>query len=207
MSNHLSLILLAAGKSSRMGDANKLLLPINNDPILKTVLSQISKISIDQKIIVTGFQAEKIKPLIDKSIFEIIHNPNFEEGMTSSIQAGISALSKNSIGVMIIPADLPNLDSKILTKLVDVFLENYLKNAKTIVASTENGVQKNPVIFSSYYYSEILAHKNKNGCKEIIESHLKNVTSVEISSKDFFQDIDTPADYKKIVDETTERNS
>jgi molybdenum cofactor cytidylyltransferase len=200
----IDIIILAAGKSERMGESNKLLLPFQGKPILQRVLNHVARLPFDQRIVVTGFQHELIEPLIDYAMLSYVYNPNFEDGMTSSIQTGIKSLSKESIGVMIIPGDLPNIDSANLERLTNTFLECLKTNPKTIVVATEKGVQKNPVIFSAFYYPEILAHKSKNGCKEIIQNHTKNVTSVEITAEGFFRDIDTPADYQKIVDETTE---
>jgi molybdenum cofactor cytidylyltransferase len=198
MAAQTDIILLAAGKSERMGLSNKLLLTLAGEPLLALVLEELRQTHAHQRIVVTGHEAEKIATLIPTESFLTVHNPGFEEGMTSSIQCGVKSLAASSTGVMIVPGDLPNLRAASLNRLMDTFQRMLTQNDKLIVAASDQGVQKNPVIFSSYYYAEILNHSTPNGCKKIIENHTENLVLVEIQDKQFFSDIDTPQDYAMI---------
>jgi molybdenum cofactor cytidylyltransferase len=196
MKNSPDIIVLAAGQSRRMAPLNKLLLPLNGATMIANTLKVVSQVNANEKIVVTGFQSEKLASLIDSRQFRKTHNPLFENGMTSSIQIGIKSLSKNSIGAMIIQADLPNLNSVVLQKLIDEFVLANQRNSKIIIAPTYKGVQKNPVIFSAYYFKQILNHSEKNGCKKILEDHYAEINFIEFEDSSFFEDIDTPTDYE-----------
>jgi molybdenum cofactor cytidylyltransferase len=200
------IIVLAAGKSHRMGKINKLFLSVNAHTLLSRSLDEIGKVHAGKKLVVTGYEANRVTALVDTSLFEIVHNPNYEIGMTTSIQAGISGLPVQSPGVMIIPADMPFISTAGLQELCNTFSAALAKSAKTIAIAADNGAIKNPVIFSSRYYEQILQHKSPNGCKQIVEQNMDHVVVVNINNPYFFRDIDTPEDYQEFLNETAGRN-
>jgi molybdenum cofactor cytidylyltransferase len=199
-------IILAAGKSHRMGKINKLLLSVNAQTLLNRSLGETGKIRAGKKIVITGYEASRVKDLVDTSRFEIVHNPNYEDGMTSSIQAGIRELTAQSTGVMILPADMPFVNAPDLQQLFGAFSAARAKNDKTIAVAVDKGTIKNPAIFSSHYYHLILQHKNPNGCKQIVEQNMDHVVKVAINNPYFFRDIDTPEDYQEFLNETAGRD-
>ena len=90
----ISTILLAAGQSKRMSGENKLIKNVKGIPLIKCALNNILKSSVDETVIVLGYQSEIIEKLIDKSDkIKFVFNPNFATGMSSSIKKGIENLS------------------------------------------------------------------------------------------------------------------
>jgi len=203
MNCDIDIIVLAAGKSARMGRKNKLTLPFEKTTIIEKVLETITPIQANKKIVVTGYEAEKLRKVINPTTFRLVHNSDFSSGMSRSIQEGIKALDQNSIGAMIIPGDMPYIDKDNINHLIDHFNNNIVKNKEIIVVPTENEIQKNPVIFSSYYYPLLLESIEPNGFKKIVQSHSKHVLELSISNTFFFKDIDTVENYQAILSEAT----
>ena len=93
----ISTILLAAGQSKRMSGENKLIKNVKGIPLIKCALNNILKSSVDETVIVLGYQSEIIEKLIDKNDkIKFVFNSNFETGMASSIKKGVENLSKKN---------------------------------------------------------------------------------------------------------------
>ena len=118
----VSATILAAGQSSRMENGNKLLLPINEIPMISHVCNTVLKAALDPVVVVTGCDNELVTQAIPTAINEIIYNSHWQSGMASSIYSGISALPKNIDGNMIVLGDMPMLSNNTLDLLIDEFI-------------------------------------------------------------------------------------
>jgi molybdenum cofactor cytidylyltransferase len=193
----LSAIVLAAGLSKRMGDINKLLLPYNNKTIIETTLENILASEIDEVIVVTGYEAEKTKSVIQHLPVTIVHNPDYKEGMTTSIQCGIEHV--NDTGYMVCLADMFMITSEEYTLLKKTYEENFTENPKYIYLPRYNNEKGNPVIFSPYYKKAILEHKKMEGCKVIVQSNKENIFWADMPTNHVLQDMDYYEDYKEYI--------
>ncbi len=104
-------IVLAAGKSSRHGKSNKLLTEIHNKPLIFHTVNEIINSKAKKVIIVTGRDHKEICNILKGFNVDIIHNQNYETGISSSISSGVEHLPKNSSSTMICLADMPLLAS------------------------------------------------------------------------------------------------
>lgn len=192
MKKKLSAVLLAAGTSSRMGKANKLLLPLKSKAMLCHCVEQLQQSKIEEIIVVTGHEEALIRSVLQdyNAAITIVHNPNFRQGMTSSIQKGIAACAKTTQGFMICLGDMPFLKTLDYNRLIDAF-----KGANQIIAPYFGQRRGNPILFGANYKTALLNHTQPNGCKEILKTNSKQVVPVQFDQEQTFQDIDFPNDY------------
>ena len=114
-------IVLAAGRSSRMGPHNKLLQPIDGSTIIARVAGAAIASGANPVIVVTGFEADRVEEAISGLDVTFVNNPNFDEGMSGSIKAGLSVLPARSDGAMILLGDMPDVEARDLKLLMGAF--------------------------------------------------------------------------------------
>lgn len=195
----VSVIVLAAGLSKRMGVANKLLLPYHNKTIIEITVENIIASGIQEIVVVTGHEHEKVEQAIQHMPVKLIFNPDYEKGMTTSIQAGIRHATGN--GCMICLADMYSITSSEYSFLANEFGKVFLQNSKCICVPRFNNEKGNPVIFSSAYKDAILQHTDMEGCKSIVQANKENIYWIEMKTDHILQDLDYPEDYKKLSKE------
>ena len=196
---NISAIVLAAGLSQRMGDNNKLFLDFKGKPLVAHVIDQVAQSNVHQVILVTSeISIEKIQAL-EIGDSQIIINPDYQRGMTTSIQAGIENSSDKNEGYMICLGDLPLIQTETFNFLIESFSEEFRKNKEIITIPTFQGKKGNPVIFSSAYRDKILAHTEPEGCRGIIEEHQKQANQVKVSDPGILNDVDTEEDYIQLI--------
>lgn len=191
----ISILVLAAGASSRMKDKAKQLLPWKNTTLLGHAIDQARKVS-DSVTVVIGANAETIKNIIPKKV-ESIYNPNWESGMGSSIAAGAHhILEKNDFldGIMIMLADQPLLDANYLHQL----MVSFEKDKSKIITTSYGKKMGVPAIFPKAAFSELLQLNLDVGAKYVIENQIENCIAINPHGKEI--DIDTIKDYNQLTD-------
>ena len=194
----ISAIILAAGASTRMGRKNKLLLPYNNEPIISHVCRTVLNTRLNPVIVVTGFENIQVEKELPKEIARIVYNDDWEKGMASSISAGISALSEDIQGSMIVLGDMPLITQLTLDLLICEFNHHQGGN---IVYPLYGNRQGNPVIFPRKYFHEILTANGDRGCKKILKKYPGEGIGVSVESDEVVLDCDTQDDYFLIKSE------
>ncbi|TRX51596.1 nucleotidyltransferase family protein [Fulvivirga sp. M361] len=190
-------IVLSAGRSLRMGDENKLFLPFQGATIIATVIDNLMKSDINDIIIVTSdFSKDKLLPYQNGRI-QIVENTEYQKGMTTSIQKGVHSAT-NAAGYMICLGDQPFITPDTYNLLIKVFHKHYAQNSKKIIVPFYKKEKGNPVIFSSHYKKTILAHREPEGCKEIVQDNQRHIIRVQINTEEILKDIDTLEDYENI---------
>jgi molybdenum cofactor cytidylyltransferase len=192
----LSAIILAAGSSVRMGDANKLLLPFKNKTVVEIVVENIIAAGIDEVIVVLGYQATQVKNVLQHLPVCFVSNADYKKGITTSIQYGVSIATGN--GYMICLADMVKISSAEYKSLRDFFENKYLLNHSCICIPVFNSQKGNPVIFSSSYKEAILQCAYMDGCKKIVEENKENLFLPEMSTNNVLTDIDSKDDYENL---------
>jgi molybdenum cofactor cytidylyltransferase len=206
----ISAILLAAGESKRMGNQNKLLLPFRGRTMVENIVDTLGASQVDQVIVVLGHEADQVKYVLGDRPVQLVYNQHYPQGMTSSIQCGVKAADPNTQGLMICLSDLPRIQVEDVNYLLEHFqqsvwakdpppnspLQKLQKGGdRSIIIPTFQGQRGHPVIFSSEYQSEILAHSDPNGCQGIIKRYSQQVLEVQMDSDRCLKDIDTWWDY------------
>lgn len=189
----ISAIILAAGEAKRMGKL-KQLLPLGQSTILEKTIENVASSRVDETIVVLGYQAEKIISRINSAPVKIIVNPLYQDGMSTSIIAGLMAIETEADAVMLVLADQPFIDSQIINHMLD----EYKSHNKGIVIPVHRGKRGHPVIISLRYKSELLNLKGDIGAREVIPRHSDDVHEVKVGSPRITLDIDTEENYKSL---------
>ena len=194
----ISATILAAGGSSRMEDENKLLLPFQESLVINQVCNTILNSGLKPVIVVTGFEHKKIEKALPKSIDQIIHNPEWEDGMAGSIYAGMSILPDTVDGNMIVLGDMPLLTTHTLKQLIEQFC---VHEGKQIIYPVYSGQQANPVIFPRKYFKEILSSTGDKVCKKVLKQYPDDAVEVLVDSNEVILDCDTKDDYFRMIEQ------
>ena len=189
----ISAILLAAGQSKRMDGENKLTKEIQGTPLIKHSVKNILASSIDELIVVLGYQKEIIEKLIDKNKkIKFVFNKDFESGMASSIKVGLNHLSKNTEYFFICLGDMPMVNSDIYNQLINS------RNQKNIIVPTYNGQQGNPVLFDKSMKEKIMAITGDVGAKKILELNKDKILNLEINDQSVTKSFNTQDDFSSL---------
>ena len=179
-------ILLAAGESKRFGDKNKLSEMINDKPIINHVLDTLFEIfDYSELIVIVGHEHKLIKNFILNKNIKILENIDYKKGIGTSIALGVNYLEKDIDGVMIIPADMPYLNSKDLINLEKKFIE---LNCEKVVMPEYNSRIGNPVILPRNYFNTLKSLKDDFGARSLIKK--KDIITFKTGFGTIF-DIDT----------------
>ena len=192
----ISAILLAAGQSTRMNGENKLVKQIKGVPLIQHTVKNILLSSVNEIIIVTGFENELVEKTIgvNKKIKFILNN-NYKDGISSSIKKGIKNFLKKSEAFFICLGDMPMVNQSIYNKLIKSRY-NYNKkkkplDKKEIIVPTYSDQIGNPVLFSKFMKDKIMQIDGDVGAKKIIELNKKNILNIPFKSKGVILDFDT----------------
>ena len=182
----ISSILLAAGQSKRMNGENKLAKKIQGIPLIKLSVKNILASSVDELIIVLGYQKEIIEKLIDKNKkIKFVFNKDFENGMASSIRMGLSHLPENTEAFFICLGDMPMVSSDIYNQLIES------KNRKDILVPIYKNLQGNPVLFSISMKDKIKTVEGDVGAKKIIDMNKDKILFFETNDISVTKDFNT----------------
>ena len=189
----IAVLILAAGKASRMGEP-KQLLAYKGQTLLEHAIHEVQATGLDGIYVILGAYAEKIKPKIEASV-SIIENENWKAGLSSSIKAGVQTVkAKDFDAVLLTLGDQPHVDTLFLNELINL----HLQHPQEIIAS---GYAKRigvPAIFPARYFDELLQLEGDRGAQALLNA--KNTKVQVLRAKHKLIDIDTPEDYKRLLD-------
>lgn len=193
----ISILLLAAGSSSRMGQS-KQLLPWGSDTLLTHACKTALKTRVSHVAVVLGANAEKHSELLKSLSVDVVINSEWSTGMGSSIRTGVDYLIKKSpdlAAIVVMACDQPLISTDHLTQL----MEKLRKEKSEIVATQYADTFGVPVLFSSKYFGDLMALPHSTGARKIVETNLKRATFVLFEEGKI--DLDTPDDYAKFVNQ------
>ena len=196
----ISAVILAAGESRRMGKQNKLLLPLGGEALLVKLVKSVCASDVSQILVVIGHESEKIRQELNDLPLSFVYNPNFSEGMTTSIKSGVKEASPDCDGFLICLADMPFINTPEINKLIHAYVKNRIKEKRLIVLPVFQGHRGNPVLFSSEFRNDILEYKKESGCKEIIMNNSESVKEIVMDNDNMLLDVDTMEDYQRLTE-------
>jgi molybdenum cofactor cytidylyltransferase len=182
-------LLLAAGSSRRMGKANKLLSDIGGTAMVVRVAEQIVKSQADGILVVTGHEAKDIKTALKNIATGFVHNPDFVDGLSTSLKTGLTALPPNIDGVIVCLGDMPLLKASQIDKLIQAFDP---VEGRSICVPVHGRKRGNPVLWGKQHIAEILAITGDIGARHLLEDHADQVIEVPIDTDGVLFDVDTP---------------
>ena len=152
--NRIAAVVLAAGRSTRMGGTNKLVAEIGGKPLVRIAAEQALASRAQPVIVVTGHQRERVEKALVGLPVRIVHNPDFADGLGTSLKAGIAAVPAEADGVVVCLGDMPQVDAALIDRLIAAFNP---EQGALAVMPTFNGKRGNPVLWSRRFFPELMA--------------------------------------------------
>ena len=196
----IAALILAAGLSRRMGKANKLLAEIDGAAMVARAADAVAASKAEPVIVVTGHEAERVRAALAGRRLRFVNNPDFAQGLASSLKCGLAALPADADGVLIALGDMPRIKPQQLDRLIAAF--NPLEG-RAICVPTAHGKRGNPVLFARRFFAEMSRLKGDTGARQLIGQHHDVVAEVEVDDEGVLVDIDSPDKLLKLRAEGT----
>ena len=186
-------VILAAGMSSRMGEA-KQLLRLGEHTLLDQVLENVRASDVDEIVLVLGHAAEKIMESVASKSLRVAINHAYREGMGMSLRTGISALPSGIDAALIVLADQPFVRPATLKQLMD----QYRKSNAQIVIPMYKGFRGNPVLLDRSVFPEVMALSGDIGCRAVFGDHLEGLVKLPVDDVGILLDLDSKDDFERL---------
>ncbi len=191
-SKWISLIILAAGKSTRFG-TNKLLFELGGKTFIERVVRQSLESKAQEVIVVVGYEAKKIKEILKNLSCKIVLNPYFDKGQSSSVILGVKSVKEYAKAALILPGDVVLVNAGHINKVIDKFYST----ESVIVVASHKGKMGHPILIDSVLFDEVLKIREVTfGLKEIINKYRNQIKMVEAGSNEVLFDVDIQEDLK-----------
>ncbi|MBT3916885.1 MAG: NTP transferase domain-containing protein [Rhodospirillaceae bacterium] len=182
-------LLLAAGSSRRMGNENKLLTDVDGQTMVARVAEQITASKADGLLVVTGHQNNQVELALKDFTNSFVHNPDYENGLSTSLKTGLRTLPDNIDGVIVCLGDMPLVKAEHIDQLIRAFDP---VEGRSICVPVHGRKRGNPVVWSKQFIAEILAVTGDIGARHLLEEHADQVIEVAIEQDGILFDVDTP---------------
>lgn len=189
----IAAIVLAAGRSSRMAPRNKLLEPIDGEPVIYRVAATALASGARPVLVVIGHEGASVETALGGLDVMTIANLAYADGLSTSLRAGLSALPAGLDGALICLGDMPGVEGSVLRAVMAAFT-----GASAICVPVRHGRRGNPVLWGRSYFAEMMEMTGDVGAKSLMPRHKERVVEVAVASDSIFQDIDAPADLARI---------
>ena len=204
----VSAVVLAAGMSTRMGQ-NKLLLNFRDKPLIVHAVDTLLASDIDEVIVVLGHETEKVRDQLERRVglankadarkpVRLVQNPDYQNGLSTSVRTGVEAVSRQANGIMIYLADQPLLEPEDVNRIVAGFAAAK-EIDKSIVVPFFRGERGNPVILDASLRDSILGIVGDVGCKGVIKRYPEKVYAIEMENDHVVRDVDDVQAYARLA--------
>jgi molybdenum cofactor cytidylyltransferase len=214
----IAAVVLAAGASRRMGARNKLLLPVGGGddarPMIATVVATVLEAAVDRVIVVVGHDAERVRAALDAHVgadprLHVVQNADHDEGIASSIRAGVAALDGGDrgeigttplAGIVIALGDMPWVRADDIARLVDALGRDDGPGICVPVARGADRQRGNPVLFARRYFAALCSLRGDRGARALVARHPDDVCFVDVAHDGILRDVDTASDIEQRED-------
>jgi molybdenum cofactor cytidylyltransferase len=186
---HIAAVVLAAGRSTRMGAVNKLIAEIGGTPLVRIAVEQALASRASPVVVVTGHQREKVEAALKGLNVRLTNNPDYADGLGTSLRAGIAAVPDNADGVIVCLGDMPQVDAALIDRLIAAFDP---ERGALVVVPTITGRRGNPVVWARRFFHDLMAIHGDIGARHLIGSYAEAVVEVPILGDAALMDVDTP---------------
>lgn len=187
-------IILAAGSSSRLGRP-KQLLTLDDDPIVRVVVRNAVSSKLAEVVLVTGSESDAIAAAVGDLGQRTVDNPDFRSGQSTSLKAGLQAISPEAEAVLFLLGDQPEVGPDVINALVDAFEQRRAAIVQPVYGATPS----NPVLFSRALFPDLLLIDGDQGARAIVKRHADMVLRVAVSDGPAPGDVDTEEEYQALV--------
>ena len=191
----ISAVVLAAGLSMRM-ERFKPLLPIGTSRIIQRVIRFFQEAGVGEILVVTGHRASEVRRVIKPLEVRCVENPDYRQGMFTSVLTGIRALPNRCRAFFIHPADIPLVRSQTVRQLMKSFNDS----SATILYPTFSGLRGHPTLLDRGLKPGILKWSGVGGLRAFLQIHETESLEIPVADEAILLDLDTPDDYSHVLD-------
>jgi molybdenum cofactor cytidylyltransferase len=186
----IAAVVLAAGKSSRMAPHNKLLVTDRaGKPMIARVVDNVLSSGARPIVVVTGHMAAEIEQALGGRPVRFVHAPDYADGLSASLKAGIAAVPPESAGAVVCLGDMPLVTGRMIDRLLAAHDPD---EGRLIVLPTHQGKQGNPILWDRRFFPEILEAAGDQGARFLVARHMEAVAEVPMEEDGVLRDFDTP---------------
>lgn len=184
-------VLLAAGEAKRMGGRPKPLLQLAGVPLIRRNLVALSGAGVDEVVVVLGHRADEIEPAVRDFPITLVRNPDYAQGQSSSVRAGLAALSSRLDAIVVALADMPLISAEDVSAVLGAYKRRL---HGSVLVPFVGGERANPVVLDAAVRDRVLACDLNFGCRQWIERYPDQVARFDVDNDHFRVDLDTPED-------------
>ena len=182
-------IMLAAGRSTRMGGPNKLLASIAGKPLVRIAVEQALASRAEPVIVVTGHERGRVEAALSDLNVRLVHNPDYAQGLSTSLKAGLGVVPDNVDSAIVCLGDMPQVTTALIDRLMATFDP---KGNAHVVVPTIGGKRGNPVVWSRQFFPELMRLDGDVGARHLIGANADVVVEVSVEDTGVLIDVDTP---------------
>jgi molybdenum cofactor cytidylyltransferase len=183
---NIAAVVLAAGRSTRMG-ANKLIADVGGKPMVRRVAEAALESAASPVLVVTGHQQADVRVALTGLDVMFVHNPNYAQGLSTSLKAGIAAAPASVAGALVLLGDMPQIAPGHLNQLIAAFRDR----VGFIIVPVHAGKRGNPVLWPRAFFPAMLALDGDAGAKRLLAANAGSVGEVDLGTDAIFLDVDT----------------
>jgi molybdenum cofactor cytidylyltransferase len=190
-------LVLAAGRSSRMGQP-KALLPLGTDTFLTRIVGTLREAEVEEIVVVLGCEAEVVAEALSSARLSVraVVNEQFEQGQLSSLIAGLAAIDRpDVVAGLVTLVDMP----LVTAATVRAVLSCYGRTHALVVRPTRDNRHGHPVLFDRSLFSDLRAADPEAGIKSVVRAHSSPAGEVRVDDDGAFLDVDTPSEYEQVL--------
>lgn len=187
---------MAAGESTRMGTGPpKQLLPFEGEPLVRRVVRVALASSLHEVIVVLGHAAADVRQALAGLPVRSVTNPDYAQGQSTSVKAGLEAVAPSADAAMFIPVDQP----LVTAELIDRLIATYSRTRAAVVLPTHAGRRGSPVLLDRYLFPELAQITGDVGGRQILDRHADRMVTVPLEDPAPLLDINTPEAYDELL--------
>jgi xanthine dehydrogenase accessory factor len=191
-------VVLAAGLSQRMGH-NKLIAEVGGKSLVRHAAEAALKAGLDPVLVVTGHQPQDIEKALAGLPVRFVHNPDFADGLSTSLKKGIENLPEDCAAAMVLLGDMPGVTPDLARRVAASFEP---AKGRSICVAAANGERGHPVLWARQFFPELMQLSGDQGARGLMASHPENIVEVAAGDSAPLIDIDTPEALENYLAET-----
>jgi len=173
----------------------KQLMPFGYSTVMGQALDNLLSSAVNEVIVVVGYRAEEVIKTIATKPVKLVINPDYEQGMSTSIVAGLNLVDSKAQAIMLALGDQPLVNSQ----TINILIEEFYNYEKGIAIPTYQGRRGHPILFAIAYKEKLLELKGDIGGRQIVKDHPDDILEVAVDSDSIITDIDTISDYQSYI--------
>jgi molybdenum cofactor cytidylyltransferase len=188
-------VVLAAGRSSRMGPVNKLTSEIGGKSLVRIAAEQALASQASPVIVVTGHEREKVEAALAGLPVKLVHNARYADGLGTSLKTGIAAVPDEADAAIVCLGDMPRVDAGLMNRLIAAYDP---ERGALVVVPVIEGRRGNPVLWSRRFFPDLMGVEGDIGARNLIANYSEAVTEVPVTGSAAFTDVDTPESFSAV---------